>query len=95
MTTARTQNFNVGRGGAARPRIAEPKPDDFTPVSADDFEVEEVDVFDPSTLDFDPADHNVDEVKAYVDFGNASPRPQMQLVNRDRLAPPVFAAASI
>lgn len=75
MTTARTQRFHVSRGGAARPRVAEPKPDDFTPVSADVFAVEEVAVeevgveeveFDPSTLDFDPADHTVEEVKAYV-----------------------------
>jgi hypothetical protein len=81
MTTARTQRFHVSRGGAARPVVAEPKPDDFTPVSAETFStatfgtgfaveaVEEVEgsaAFDPSTLDYDPADHTVDEVKAYV-----------------------------
>jgi hypothetical protein len=77
MTTARTQQFHVSRGGAARPLVTEPKPDDFTPVSAESFasvfvgdvEVEEVEgsaAFDPSTLDFDPADHNAEDVKAYV-----------------------------
>lgn len=77
MTTARTHRFHVSRGGAARPRVTEPKPDDFTPVSAETFDVqaapvagvEEVEgsaAFDPSTLDFDPADHNVEDVKAYV-----------------------------
>lgn len=77
MTTARTHRRNVGRGGAARPRVAEPKPDGFTAISAETFgvteatpagveEVEGSAAFDPSTLDFDPADHNSDEVKAYV-----------------------------
>ena len=83
MTTARTHEFNVGRGGAARPWVAEPTPDNYTPPSAETFEgvsfgeverVEEVgevgevgQAFDPSTLDFDPADHNVDDVKAYIE----------------------------
>jgi hypothetical protein len=72
MTTARTQRFHVSRGGAARPRATEPKPDDFTPVSAESFDavvVEgagEVEAFDPSALDYDPADYTVEEVKAHV-----------------------------
>lgn len=76
MTTARTHNRNVGRGGAARPRVASPKPTDFVPVSAEQFSGADLDtgsgtdlpdpVFDPAELDFDPADHNIDEVKAYV-----------------------------
>lgn len=74
MTTARTQRFHVSRGGAARPRVADPKPDGFTPVSAEVFAVDEVEVeaageveaFDPSALDYDPADHTAEEVKAYV-----------------------------
>lgn len=74
MTTARTHRRNIGRGGAARPRVAPPKPDNFTPAIADVVAVDtaaEVEVgdepFDPSTLDFDPADHNVDAVKGFVE----------------------------
>lgn len=70
MTTARTQDHHVTRGGSARPRVAEQTPDDFTPVSAETFAVEsvgEAGAFDPSTLDFDPADYTVEEVKAYVE----------------------------
>jgi len=75
MTTARTQRFHVSRGGAARPRVTEPTPDGFTPVSAESFaavavegagEVEGSAAFDPSALDYDPADHTVEDVKAYV-----------------------------
>ncbi len=72
MSTARTHISNVGRpAGVARAIEATPKPDDFTPVSAEDF-VDEVafqpvaEPFDPATLDFDPADHTVDEVKEYL-----------------------------
>jgi hypothetical protein len=82
MTTARTQQHHVGRGGAARPRVASPAPDGFTPVSAESFEFDpssaavwpdggeedgDVEAFDPSTLDYDPADHTVDDVKAHVE----------------------------
>lgn len=84
MTTARTQKFHAARGGAARPLDAQPKPDDYVPVSAEAFIPEDGEfdplgelpatevglvegAFDPSTLDFDPADHNVDDVKAYVE----------------------------
>jgi hypothetical protein len=73
MTTARTQEHHVTRGGAARPRVADLTPDDYAPVSAESFgEVTiassgEVEAFDPSTLDFDPADHTVEEVKEYVE----------------------------
>ena len=80
MTTARTHEFNVGRGGAARPWVAEPTPDNYTPPSAETFEgvsfgeverVEEVgevgQVFDPSTLDFDPGDYIVEDVKAHIE----------------------------
>jgi hypothetical protein len=69
MTTARTHQHYVTRGGAARPRVAEQTPDDFTAVSAETFAVEsvgEVEAFDPSALDFDPADYTVEEVKEYV-----------------------------
>jgi hypothetical protein len=56
----------------ARPLEGTPKPDDYTPVSAETF-VDEVafqptvEEFDPADLDFDPADHTVDEVKAYIE----------------------------
>ena len=78
MTTARTHRRNVGRGATPRPKPAAPKPEDFTPVAAEVFEyapdysvvggevVVEEPVFDPSTLDFDPADYTSDEVEAYV-----------------------------
>jgi hypothetical protein len=52
--------------------VAEPTSDDFTPVSAESFAADvevfdgDVEVLDPSTLDFDPADHTVEEVKEYV-----------------------------
>lgn len=73
MSTARTHEVNVGARplGVARPLEASEKPEDFTPVSAETF-VDEVafqpvaEEFDPSTLDFDPADHTVDEVKDYL-----------------------------
>jgi hypothetical protein len=69
MTTARTQRFHVSRGGAARPVSAAPKPDDFTPVSAEAFVGfggdAVVEVAEAAEV-FDPADHNVEDVKAYV-----------------------------
>jgi len=68
MTTARTHRRNVGRG-SHRPIVAAPKPDNFVPVSAETFAFTpdyEVEVFDPSTLDFDPADYNADDVKEFV-----------------------------
>lgn len=72
MTTARTHNRNVRSGGVARPLAPEPKPDDYTPVSAETFLADMTPVvegevpFDPSTLDYDPADHNVEEVEEFV-----------------------------
>jgi hypothetical protein len=73
MTTARTHITNVARpAGVARAIEATPKPDDYTPVSAETF-VDEVafqpvaEPFDPSNLDYDPADHTVDEVKEYLE----------------------------
>jgi len=78
MTTARTHLRNVSRGtgatplaGAARARVPAATPDDFTPVSAETFGEAVVEVgaeaVDPSKLDFDPADFNIDEVKQYVE----------------------------
>lgn len=81
MSTARTHLRNVGRGsgavpltGAARPRVTEPKPEDFSPISAETFGAPITDVsvevveepYDPAVLDYDPADHTVDDVKQYV-----------------------------
>lgn len=74
MTTARTHISNVGARpmGVARPLEGTPKPDDFTPVSAESFIDQEGfptiegDQADGSTLDYDPADHTVDEVKEYL-----------------------------
>jgi len=71
MTTARTHRHNVRRGPTPRPIVSAPKPDDFVPISADTFITvpigdEGVVPFDPSTLDFDPSDHNTEEVKEYV-----------------------------
>lgn len=74
MTTARTHRRNIGRGGAARPRVASPKPEAFVPVSAEAFaevevvtEVEVETVFDLDlAFDYDPADNTIEEVKDYV-----------------------------
>jgi hypothetical protein len=76
MSTARTHITNVGARplGVARPLEGTPKPDDFAPVSAETFLEEgtgfatiEGDQADSADPDFDPADHTVDEVKAYIE----------------------------
>jgi len=67
MTTARTHRRNVGRGGAARPRVAPPKPDGFTAVSAETFGAAvAVEAVVAVALDFDPTNHTVEEVKTFV-----------------------------
>lgn len=70
MTTARTHRRNSGRG-SHRPRPVTPTPDDFVAVSAESFDppvepAADTEPFDPSTLDFEPGEHTVEEVKAYV-----------------------------
>lgn len=68
MTTARTHQVHVGRGGAARPRVAGATSDGFTPVSAESFAAVEAGGEDEGSnvSDYDPADHTVEEVKAYI-----------------------------
>lgn len=57
--------------GSARPVVAEPAAEDFTPVSAETFGFTELAVeaeaFDPSTLDYDPSEHTVADVIEYVE----------------------------
>ena len=74
MTTARTHTRSIGRG-------TKPPSERELPASAEDFltlgleapddesddESDDSEPLDPSGLDYDPGDYNVNEVKAYVE----------------------------
>jgi hypothetical protein len=72
MTTARTHRRNTGRGSHRPNPAATPKPvDGFVPISAEAWPAAaESDQPEPEAQQdaepFDPADHTVDEVKAFV-----------------------------
>lgn len=92
MTTARTHENQVGPTalGAHQPRIAAPRPDDFVPVGVDaDGKIVggiASGVAEPVGEPYDPADDNIEDVKAYVEAhpGDAEAVFEAELDGKDR-----------